>query len=358
MTSTNGAVDPYRAFDITQCDTYTDLWTWDLTMSCGAGSGSDECSCTFAEQLMDMAILSCDDRVDCPANCSICNKCLRLLGCSNTLVHMGPLTAGKGTISAAVFLTALLSAGVCFARRRKRGETGTGSLEDNLMACEIERKNVWKSWIFPVEMTSDEVKPRVWLVPDYSSALESESYVSESESSFSKKGSSNERKNQDGNRFATTPTDLIRKSDSLKCMHTEGGVWLVPVDDEGDSVNEDVEINWATLCTEGDSVLSDITGSEDKFTYGSSLTGSLVSSSRVSMWTRRKALFRWWCFLCLFLSITEVMIPFEYKSSRFYWTCSFWNQFFKCDISRVVDKIWWRTPNKCSHKRSMLLEER
>ena len=250
MTNTNGAVDPYRAFDITQCDTYTDLWTWDLTMSCGTGSGSDECSCTFAEQLMDMAILSCDDRVDCPANCSICNKCLRLLGCSNTLVHMGPLTAGKGTISAAVFLTALLSAGVCFARRRKRGETGTGSLEDNLMACEIERKSVWKSWIFPVEMTSDEVKPRVWLVPDYSSALEgesyvseSESYISESESSFSKKGSSNERKNQDGNRFATTPTDLIRKSDSLKCMHTEGGVWLAPVDNEGDSVNEDVEIN-------------------------------------------------------------------------------------------------------------------
>jgi hypothetical protein len=39
------------------------------------------CNCTFAEELRDNGLLSCDDTSFCPQDCSICTTCMSLLGC-------------------------------------------------------------------------------------------------------------------------------------------------------------------------------------------------------------------------------------------------------------------------------------
>lgn len=43
VTSMADGMDPYEAFDISQCDTYQDLWAWDVMMSCGNG-GTEACT--------------------------------------------------------------------------------------------------------------------------------------------------------------------------------------------------------------------------------------------------------------------------------------------------------------------------
>ena len=42
------------------------------------------CNCTFAEELRDNGLLSCDDTSFCPEDCSICTTCMSLLGCDVT----------------------------------------------------------------------------------------------------------------------------------------------------------------------------------------------------------------------------------------------------------------------------------
>ncbi|VEU33381.1 unnamed protein product [Pseudo-nitzschia multistriata] len=80
----NSDYDPIDDFDIEKCNTYENLWLWDLSLSCNMTAGDislSGCNCTFAEELMDDGLLTCDDAALCPSNCIICSTCLKLLGC-------------------------------------------------------------------------------------------------------------------------------------------------------------------------------------------------------------------------------------------------------------------------------------
>ena len=39
------------------------------------------CNCTFAEELRDYGLLTCDDATFCPSDCPICFTCMQILGC-------------------------------------------------------------------------------------------------------------------------------------------------------------------------------------------------------------------------------------------------------------------------------------
>ena len=39
------------------------------------------CNCTFAEELLDNELLTCEDVTFCPDDCLICSTCMKLLGC-------------------------------------------------------------------------------------------------------------------------------------------------------------------------------------------------------------------------------------------------------------------------------------
>jgi hypothetical protein len=83
--------NPYYDFDITKCDTYENLWMWDLSLTCDDSESFDNCECTFAEELLVYGYLTCYDRALCPSDCQICEKCLRIVSCSQEI------TAGAAT---------------------------------------------------------------------------------------------------------------------------------------------------------------------------------------------------------------------------------------------------------------------
>lgn len=78
--------DPIDDFDIQVCDTYENLWLWDLSLSCNNATEADlssrsDCNCTFAQELMDNGLLMCSNIALCPGDCAICSTCMTLLGC-------------------------------------------------------------------------------------------------------------------------------------------------------------------------------------------------------------------------------------------------------------------------------------
>lgn len=83
--------NPYYDFDITKCDTYENLWMWDLSLTCDDSESFNNCECAFAEELLVYGYLTCYDRALCPSDCQICEKCLRIVGCSQEI------TAGAAT---------------------------------------------------------------------------------------------------------------------------------------------------------------------------------------------------------------------------------------------------------------------
>jgi hypothetical protein len=75
-------------FNISQCETYSNYWLWDLSLSCESSQNLTTCECTTAAKLMNDGDLSCPDGTEenpyCPNNCEICDTCMQLLGCKNT----------------------------------------------------------------------------------------------------------------------------------------------------------------------------------------------------------------------------------------------------------------------------------
>ena len=81
------SVNPLSYFNISDCGTYSNIWVWDLAMSCQDSSLSslELCQCTSAEMLYQYGELYCPTTPDdptCPSNCPVCVTCLELLGCS------------------------------------------------------------------------------------------------------------------------------------------------------------------------------------------------------------------------------------------------------------------------------------
>lgn len=84
--------DPYVDFSIEKCDTYENLWLWDLSLTCESETSLDSCQCSFAEELMLLGVISCADASLCPADCEICHTCLRLLGCAVSTTNINSNT--------------------------------------------------------------------------------------------------------------------------------------------------------------------------------------------------------------------------------------------------------------------------
>jgi len=81
--------DPYEVFDLGSCSTYEDFWLWDLSLTCEDEKNYESCACTTAEILYNNGAFVCpeesDDPIYCPSDCSICDTCLKLLQCTNTI---------------------------------------------------------------------------------------------------------------------------------------------------------------------------------------------------------------------------------------------------------------------------------
>lgn len=91
--------DPYSDFAIEQCDTYENLWLWDLSLTCESENSLYSCRCVYAEELESLGLLSCAHMSLCPSSCPICTTCLQLLGCSATAA--GELTTTEASSTSA-----------------------------------------------------------------------------------------------------------------------------------------------------------------------------------------------------------------------------------------------------------------
>ena len=76
---------PLVYFDLSDCQSYSNLWLWDLALSCDNSTSLVNCQCQSAEILFQYGTLQCPDGSSeapyCPKNCPICNTCMELIGC-------------------------------------------------------------------------------------------------------------------------------------------------------------------------------------------------------------------------------------------------------------------------------------
>ena len=87
--NTNADDDNYGSplvyFDLSDCQSYSNLWLWDLALSCDNSTSLVNCQCQSAEILFQYGTLKCPDGTSeapyCPSNCPICNTCMQLMGC-------------------------------------------------------------------------------------------------------------------------------------------------------------------------------------------------------------------------------------------------------------------------------------
>lgn len=133
----DGDENPMMAFSITECETYENLWVWDLAFSCDSDKSLENCECTFTEQLMQQEMITCSDIERCPKECPVCETCFRLVGCAPIPGIIEQTTGiSTSTIIAIFAAVGLFLFGICyyFCRNRKNGED-----EDSLEAQLLEK---------------------------------------------------------------------------------------------------------------------------------------------------------------------------------------------------------------------------
>jgi hypothetical protein len=134
--------NPTENFDIETCDTYSSLWMWDLSLSCQSALSFDDCECTFAKELKEMGLLSCEDATKCPSSCDVCLTCMYLLGCSNTPQppHQGPYTPVSSQRSnimiyvVAAAISTIIIGAVALSMSRHRNKDSNPTLAEHLFA--------------------------------------------------------------------------------------------------------------------------------------------------------------------------------------------------------------------------------
>jgi hypothetical protein len=138
----------YTYFNINDCDSYSDYWLWDLALTCENEDYYENCSCMSAATLLANGVFKCpgsdDDAPYCPENCSICNTCMALIGCSETQPYNvdNPKPKSQWLLYAVGAVTAvLLTVGAVVAHSTLVPEPAP--METNLLAAAAETDNVW-----------------------------------------------------------------------------------------------------------------------------------------------------------------------------------------------------------------------
>ena len=149
-------VNPYDSFDISRCSTYENYWKWDLSLSCN--ENEENCECTGAQTLIDNGLLSCpkddsEDPITCPAGCSVCDFCLKLLGCEHEVQNSTLSSTISGATTYAIVAAAVgaIIAALAIVAHRQHRKHANPSLQDNLVEL-------------PVTDLNDRQDP-VWLAP-------------------------------------------------------------------------------------------------------------------------------------------------------------------------------------------------
>lgn len=156
--------DPYYDFDIETCDTFENLWLWDLSLTCESDEDLDDCECIFAEELLDLELLSCSDSSLCPAACPICATCMQLIGCTSVTTGISSDRTSNTLYVVAAAIGLLVFGLVYFTARRQREEEG--DLHAHLMANEQAAASSPPE--APIPPSSEQ--PNVWLAPDVTPA--------------------------------------------------------------------------------------------------------------------------------------------------------------------------------------------
>jgi len=78
----------YDSFDMGNCNSYSDLWMWDLALTCDDVTTFEGCQCSTAIELFDRGSLQCAKQGQtsppaCPRNCKVCQTCMVLMGCDD-----------------------------------------------------------------------------------------------------------------------------------------------------------------------------------------------------------------------------------------------------------------------------------
>lgn len=180
--------NPYTDFDVETCDTYENLWVWDLSLTCKTEGDLDQCECIFAEELIEEGYLSCGEMLSkCPADCRVCHTCSTLMGCPTNATAQVEAVLSSSPLVILVAAAGILCFGLVYyyARKRRRddsemaaglmtGETGAEKvwLAPDTTPNEItivrnvvgEDKSLYKDQPAKTAPTAD--APNVWLVPD------------------------------------------------------------------------------------------------------------------------------------------------------------------------------------------------
>jgi hypothetical protein len=94
-----------------------------MSLSCEDPYTLTDCNCTFAEELMSVGLLTCDDAESCPDDCPICSTCLVVMGCREPSQSRGDIVPTSTTlyIIAAAVVTLILFL-LCYHTRRRKQE--------------------------------------------------------------------------------------------------------------------------------------------------------------------------------------------------------------------------------------------
>ncbi|GKY92040.1 hypothetical protein MPSEU_000175600 [Mayamaea pseudoterrestris] len=132
--------DPYDDFDLEQCDSYENLWLWDLSLTCKNTKSLDACECSYAEELLFEGTISCEDFSRCPSDCAVCRTCFQLMGCVKSYHDTSSTSPGgfAGMLVGAGVFVVVGGIGYCCMMRRKRD--GSSELGAHLMWREVESK--------------------------------------------------------------------------------------------------------------------------------------------------------------------------------------------------------------------------
>ena len=163
----NQQYDPFEDFDIAQCDTFENLWLWDLSLTCESEMNLDSCECVFAEELLSSGYVQCDDRLQCPSGCQICTTCFQLMGCDSK----NRFRSSTGFTYLILTILSLLFCGIGYYYFRVRHSNNDLSI--NLIADDSSSDEP-RMWLAPVKFSDSDAfvcldatkeKDHVWLAP-------------------------------------------------------------------------------------------------------------------------------------------------------------------------------------------------